>query len=188
MKMPARKGSLTLSGKIAGEDWTAAVGLDTALPGSGIGKLWARRKIDSAEVAMTLGQVSPQITDQRILALALEHHLVSRVTSLVAVDKTPARPPGQKLSRADVPLNLPAGWDYDKVFGEQPKPDMRDASIDARLIAISTQPPKPSSQEALQQVVLPEGGTLSALLILLGSLFCGLSLGLLLLSRGVRQA
>ena len=43
---------------------------------------------------MTLGQVSPEITDKRILALALEHHLVSRVTSLVAVDKTPARPPG----------------------------------------------------------------------------------------------
>jgi Ca-activated chloride channel family protein len=188
MKMPTRKGSLTLSGKIAGQDWTTAVALDTALPGSGIGKLWARRKIDNAEVAMTLGQVSPEITDQRILALALEHHLVSRVTSLVAVDKTPARSPGEKLSRADVPLNLPAGWDYDKVFGEQPKSDMRDANIDARLIAISTQPPKPSSQEALQQVVLPEGGTLSALLILLGSLFCGLSLGLLLLSRGVRQA
>ena len=55
-----------------------------------------------------------------ILALALDHHLVTRLTSLVAVDKTPSRPDGARLTRADLPLNLPAGWDFDKVFGERP--------------------------------------------------------------------
>src|SRR5207248_781528 len=52
MKMAASKGKLSLSGKTAGRDWTASVPLDAAEPGSGIDKLWARRKIDSAEVAM----------------------------------------------------------------------------------------------------------------------------------------
>ena len=62
--------------------------------------------------------VTPEETDKRILALGLDHQLVTRLTSLVAVDKTPSRPDGARLSRADLPLNLPAGWDFDKVFGE----------------------------------------------------------------------
>ena len=62
-------------------------------------------------------QITPDEADKRILALALEHHLVTRLTSLVAVDKTPSRPDGARLTRADIPLNLPAGWEFDKVFG-----------------------------------------------------------------------
>ena len=64
-------------------------------------------------------RLTPEEADKRILALALEHHLVTRLTSLVAVDKTPSRPDGARLTRADLPLNLPAGWDFDKVFGTE---------------------------------------------------------------------
>ena len=42
---------------------------------------------------------------------------MTRLTSLVAVDQTPSRPDGARLTRAELPLNLPAGWDFDKVFG-----------------------------------------------------------------------
>jgi hypothetical protein len=69
--------------------------------------------------------------DKRILALALEHHLVSRLTSLVAVETTPSRPAGAQLVRAELPLNLPAGWDFDKVFGgERKHNEKRPAVID----------------------------------------------------------
>jgi Ca-activated chloride channel homolog len=44
------------------------------------------------------------------LLLKSENDFVTRLTSLVAVDQTPSRPAGARLSRADVPLNLPAGW------------------------------------------------------------------------------
>ena len=47
---------------------------------------------------------------------------MTRLTSLVAVDKTPSRPDGETLKLAELPLNLPAGWDFEKVFGEQPNP------------------------------------------------------------------
>ena len=79
------------------------------------------RKIADAEVARTTRQATPEDADKTILALALEHQLVTRLTSLVAVDKTPSRPEGETLKLADLPLNLPAGWDFDKVFGERPK-------------------------------------------------------------------
>ena len=84
-------------------------------------KLWARRKISDAEVARTTRQVSPEEADKTILALALQHQLVTRLTSLVAVDKTPSRPEGTPLKLTDLPLNLPAGWDFAKVFGERPQ-------------------------------------------------------------------
>ncbi|MGT2480231.1 hypothetical protein ACU4GR_18450 [Methylobacterium oryzae CBMB20] len=35
----------------------------------------------------------------------------------MAIDATPRRAPGTPLVAADLPLNLPAGWDFAKVFG-----------------------------------------------------------------------
>jgi Ca-activated chloride channel family protein len=55
-----------------------------------------------------------------VLQLALEHHLVSRYTSLVAIDRTPSRPPEQGLQSAGVPTRLPAGWSATAVFGRLP--------------------------------------------------------------------
>ena len=44
---------------------------------------------------------------------------MSSQTSLIAVDKTKSRPDGQSVSSVDMPVNLPDGWVYDKVFGPQ---------------------------------------------------------------------
>ena len=57
----------------------------------------------------------------RLRDIALAHHLVSKYTSLVAVDKTPVRPKEDELKSAAIPTNLPEGWEYDKVFGELPQ-------------------------------------------------------------------
>ena len=107
---------------IGDRPWVVTLPLANAAEGRGLSKLWARRKIADAEVARTLRQITPDEADRRILALALEHHLVTRLTSLVAVDRTPSRPDGAHLTRAEIPLNLPAGWDFDKVFGGERAP------------------------------------------------------------------
>jgi Ca-activated chloride channel homolog len=70
--------------------------------------------------------------NKTILALALEHQLVTRLTSLIAVDQTPTRPAGEPLKVSELPLNLPAGWDFEKVFGERPKPVPAAAPIERR--------------------------------------------------------
>ncbi|MGD9925203.1 MAG: marine proteobacterial sortase target protein, partial [Pseudorhodoplanes sp.] len=121
-KLSALDGTMEIRGHIGDRPWTVSLPIAKAAEGKGLSKLWARRKIADAEVAKTLRKVTPEETDKRILALGLEHQLVTRLTSLVAVDNTPSRPDGAKLSRANLPLNLPAGWDFDKVFGERPKP------------------------------------------------------------------
>ncbi len=114
-------GDLEIAGRIGDRPWRITVPLDRAAEGRGLSKLWARRKIGEAEAARTLRETTPEAADRTILSLALEHRLVTRLTSLVAVDRTPSRPEGTRLTRADVPLNLPAGWDFEKVFGERPR-------------------------------------------------------------------
>jgi Ca-activated chloride channel family protein len=190
MKMPERKGTLAVTAKLSGHDWSQTLALAKAEKGEGIAKLWARRKIDDAEVAQTMGTITPEEADKRILALALEHHLVSRVSSLVAVDKTPARQPGERLTRAEIPLNLPAGWDYDKVFGtEQParKPFERDAKLDLTQIAMRQSPAR-AEQSAIKTVDLPQTATPSQLLMLLGALFSFLALVLAFIAKRQRLA
>ncbi len=121
-KMSALAGTLEVKGTIGDQPWIVTLPIAQAAEGRGLSKLWARRKIADAEVARTLRQIMPEEADRRILALALEHHLVTRLTSLVAVDRTPSRPDGAPLTRAEIPLNLPAGWDFDKVFGGERAP------------------------------------------------------------------
>ena len=48
---------------------------------------------------------------------ALEHHLVSKFTSLVAVDKTPQRPLSASLDKEQVPDLLPYGQSQQAIFG-----------------------------------------------------------------------
>jgi Ca-activated chloride channel family protein len=184
-KLDGASSTLTVKGTVDGKAWQKTVALADALAGSGIGKLWARRMIADAEVAATTGKIGSDEADRRILALSLTHHLVSRMTSLVAVDKTPARPDGTALTRADVPLNLPYGWDFDKVFGEQPAKDEHAARDDAKLIAIATRPV--TIDTGAPRLELPQTGTPAALLIWLGLAMTLAGLGLALVSGRLRS-
>lgn len=125
-KLSALAGNLEIKGRIGDRPWSITLPLAKAAEGNGLSKLWARRKIADAEVAKTLRQATPEETDKTITTLGLDHQLVTRLTSLVAVDKTPSRPDGVRLVKADLPLNLPAGWDFDKVFGEKPQLQHKD--------------------------------------------------------------
>jgi Ca-activated chloride channel homolog len=198
-KVGALTGSLELKGMIGERPWTVTLPLAGAAEGRGLSKLWARRKIADAEVARTLRQITLEEGDRRILALALEHHLVTRLTSLVAVDRTPSRPDDAPLTRSDVPLNLPAGWDFDKVFGGERSPGgppaerragsdrLREASLDAyAAVRRSPQPVSRSSSVALSQTaaVLPKTATDAELRAWLGLLLAMLG-GALLLRRRV---
>lgn len=163
-RMESLKGSLTLSGQAGDQTWQQVIDLADAEPGLGIAKLWARRAIANAEVSRTLGTLSAGQADAAILALAIDHQLVSRLTSLIAIDETPARPAGAALTQADVPLNLPAGWQFEKIFGA--KPPVHKASTHA-VLAVAKQPKVKSAQQLL---ALPQGSTLSDLLLIVGLL------------------
>ncbi len=115
--MPKAEGQLMLTGMFGDQPWQVDLDLAGAAQGEGIGKLWARRKIASIEARKSItGDYDG--ADRAVEKVALAHHLVSRMTSLVALDINKSRPQGEALNTADVPLNLPDGWDFNKVFDE----------------------------------------------------------------------
>ena len=126
--------------------------------------------------------------DKTILALALEHQLVTRLTSLVAVDQTPNRPAGEPLKLGELPINLPAGWDFAKVFGERaPLPavptERRADNGDARVqVATLKRAPPPVVQTPVT-VTLPKTATGAELTMIAGSILLMLSLMLFVYNR-----
>ncbi|AYJ88014.1 marine proteobacterial sortase target protein [Sphingomonas paeninsulae] len=119
-------GTLTVSGTIAGKAWQRSVVLSDAKTSPSVAKLWARRRIDDIEADRTLGKLDTDKANDQIAEIGLANSLVTSQTSLVAIDRTPVRPAGEGLVREDLPLNLPAGWDFDTLFGgESGKAAMR---------------------------------------------------------------
>ncbi len=120
---------VVLDGRVGDARWRQTVTLDGGNAASGIAKLWARNRIAALEDAWLEGEDRAE-TDVAILQTALDFHLVSRLTSLVAVEVTPSRPDTEEVTTRPVPTNLPKGWEFDKVFGESgpaPSPEIRKA-------------------------------------------------------------
>ena len=171
----ALTGNLSVNGVIGETPWSVTLPVSSAAQGKGISKLWAHRKVAEIETASTLGQITPEQSNAQVLTVALAHQIVSSQTSLIAVDKSPKRPLDQPLTRAEVPLNLPAGWNFEKVFGKDvpaPKSKLeRDASADAFLQLAVVEKPAAIATNLQPQVDLPQTATSAELLALLGALF-----------------
>jgi Ca-activated chloride channel family protein len=112
-------GSLTVSGKIGDHTWSQRVNLSTAIDSPAVAKLWANRRIANVEAARWANETDDSTADEAIAQLGLSYSLVTSQTSLVAIDETPSRPEGTPLTQEELPLLLPAGWDFNTLFGEQ---------------------------------------------------------------------
>jgi Ca-activated chloride channel family protein len=126
-KVSSPDGDLRLTGTFDGKPWAKTVKLAEAVDGAGVGKLWARSKIAALEGKRFTESGASNI-DKAIEAVALQHHLISSQTSLVAIDTAKSRPDGEVVTTAELPLNLPDGWVYDKVYGRPTGGALRAAS------------------------------------------------------------
>ena len=116
----ARRGEALQPRALAGEQaWQARVPVANADGDNALSVLWAREQIAALMERMREGAPEAEIRDA-VTTLALEHHLVSRFTSLVAVDRTPARTEAA-LKSASIATNLSEGWTYEGVYGELPR-------------------------------------------------------------------
>lgn len=180
---PGTEGTLRLTGKTGNDVWAIDMAISQQAPSRpGVSQLWARRKITSLEAARTMGG-DWDAFDKEITQVALKHHLVSRLTSLVAVDKTPARPAGEELTRTDVPLNLPAGWEFDKVFGEPESmaPPMQRANAGAMRSMLAMAPaPAAADASTPQGIALPRTATDAQAMIAQGLFLLAAALSLFL--------
>ena len=107
---------LIISGMRDGTPWSTAIPAAQSGKATGVANLWARRKIQAVNRSY-IGQYGTEAQKARrneILDLALDYHLVSDFTSLVAVEKQAARPLNDPLFKREVASNLPAGMDWAK--------------------------------------------------------------------------
>jgi Ca-activated chloride channel family protein len=125
------EGEVRVTGLRDNRAWEARVPLALNGGGVGMGSLWARGKVEALIDSIREGAPEEAVRIQ-VIELATAHRLVTKYTSFVAVDRTPARPPDAQLKIAAVPTNLPEGWEYDKVFGELPH-----GSTDSRFALLS---------------------------------------------------
>jgi Ca-activated chloride channel family protein len=107
---------VVISGETVMGEWQAAISLNTENDSAGIAALWARARIGELENRRRRGEDAGQMRAE-IVATAIEHHLVSKYTSLIAVDKTPVRPTLETLGKDPVPNLLPHGQSQQAILG-----------------------------------------------------------------------
>lgn len=111
---------LHLQGVLGDQSWTRDLQLQGGGLAAGVHVLWARKQIRELMNDQSL-DADEDGRRNTIVELAKSHHLVSRYTSLVAVDKTPVRPADAALDSQAIPVHLPQGWSAKKVFGVLPQ-------------------------------------------------------------------
>ena len=108
--------AVRISGNSVTGGWTTELPLDKPAKSEGVAALWARARIGEL-MDLERRNGNPEETRADILETALTHHLVSKYTSLIAVDKTPVRPAGDPLSSEQVPNLMPYGQTTNAIFG-----------------------------------------------------------------------
>ena len=107
---------VTISGDSIGGAWRGTLPLTGLGPDFGVAALWARARIGFLLDEGRRG-ADPATIRQAVIDTALEHHLVSKYTSLVAVDKTPVRPAGDPLTQEQLANLMPHGQNSNAIFG-----------------------------------------------------------------------
>jgi Ca-activated chloride channel family protein len=175
-------GQLLITGSSIDGDWQQRLPLDALTAAPGVAAVWARAKLAQIEDGLYRPGGDKTAVRAQALALALEHRLVTRYTSLVAIDEAVARPQETPLDRQEVARDLPAGWDAGKVFGSQEEADTAPAPAPTGMRSLAL--PAPLLQEAKangQAITLPQTATAAERMAILGGAYLLLALLLILL-------
>jgi len=116
MRLPEKVDGLRIKGMINTHEWQRNLKLTGGAEKTGVAKRWARERISSLLESVHDG-ADRKTVRKAVIKTALDHHLVSKYTSLVAVDVTPSRSADKKLSTSKVKTPLPAGADKTKKMG-----------------------------------------------------------------------
>jgi len=105
-----------ISGNSATGTWGAELAADSGERSPGVAALWARARIEDLLDQQRRGADADE-SRAAVIETALAHHLVSKYTSLVAVDKTPVRPSTSALNPEQVPNLKPYGQSRQAIYG-----------------------------------------------------------------------
>jgi Ca-activated chloride channel homolog len=100
--------AVSIAGRFAGQQWQTRLQLRSDQQAAGVATLWARAKVASLQDD-GVRQGNAAMHRDAIVALGLEHRLLTPYTSFVAVDKTPVRPQDAAVQQAQIANRMPAG-------------------------------------------------------------------------------
>lgn len=107
-RLPQPVDGVSIAGELVEREWITRVGVGDGDSERGLDRLWASARIDDLESRLARGG-DPAELRPLIVETALAAKLVSRFTSLVAVDKTPVRSAEAALVNDRIANALPAG-------------------------------------------------------------------------------
>jgi Ca-activated chloride channel family protein len=120
---------IVINASVGSKKWNQRVSLKGGLTQAGIARLYARRKIDAIE--LSFNELVPTLhwqgarrkIKEEVTKTGLQYQLVTKHTSLVAVEKESSVPFEEKLKTWPVPINLPEGWQHGSAW-EQPAQEL----------------------------------------------------------------
>jgi Ca-activated chloride channel family protein len=130
-------GKLHLTARAGNEPYSTTIAFDASKASfhPGITTLWARQRVEELMDQWRHSDENDRADIRAtVIAHAIRYRLVTRFTSLVAVEEIVVNPSGQSKT-APVPTELPAGWDVEKVFGA-PATGTADAFLEALGITL----------------------------------------------------
>ena len=107
--------------------WKFEIDKSDIQTGYNLNKLWAKEKIDEIMFHNAIGLLDAGTYERKITDLALEHSLVTKFTSLVAVDDQISRKQEDLLTTHQIPQNIPDGWVEPNI------PNLKDSSENSGL-------------------------------------------------------
>lgn len=130
-RIPGVAPPVRIAGRVDAEPWQIEAATDDDRFGrsvegdraTGIAKLWAAKTIESLTDRLSrhdLGAEERTETERTATELALAFGLVTRFTSLLAVDAEVSRGSGEPLASGRVSTEPPAGWRHGHAFGGRP--------------------------------------------------------------------
>ena len=130
-------GKMHLTARAGNEPYETTIDFDasSATFHPGITTLWARQRVEDLMDRWQEANADDRAEIRNtVIAHAIHYRLVTRFTSLVAVEQAVVNPGGQS-NAVPVPSELPEGWQMDKVFGA-PATGTKDSFFEALGIAM----------------------------------------------------
>jgi len=107
LKAKTLPNEILIKGVFGNQMWQKKIALQGGGQSEAVSILWARRKISG--LMDEYRRTDSDDVKNEIVDVALAHHLVSKFTSLVAVDKTVVRSASEKINTQAVAINPPVG-------------------------------------------------------------------------------
>lgn len=105
-----------INGNKRNNEWKFSITPDQIQKGKHLNQLWAREKVEDISFQKITSYMDVTEYEQQIIELGLKHHLITKFTSLVAVDPIVSSDKSKPFFSFQIPQNIPDGWEDPKIL------------------------------------------------------------------------